>query len=69
MKYSVGKIILLFPFYLRVSNNHLFLYKQRSQKMIALIVDLLDRFVVNMVTVQNDVSIRKIVQLTEKKMV
>ena len=31
--------------------------------MIALIVDLLDRFVVNMVTVQNDVNIQKIVQL------
>ena len=31
--------------------------------MIAMIVDLLERFVVNMVTVQNDVNIQKIVQL------
>ena len=31
--------------------------------MIAMIVDLLERFVVNMVTVQNDVNMQKIVQL------
>ena len=31
--------------------------------MIAMIVDLLERFVVNMVTVQKDVNIEKIVQL------
>ena len=36
---------------------------QRSQEMIAMIVDLLERFVVNMVTVQKDVNIQKIVQL------
>jgi len=38
-------------------------FQLRSQEMIAMIADLLERFVVNMVTVQNAVNMQKIVQL------